>query len=89
MARSSVEAEYKEMAHSIYELLWLRILLTEIDFKPNEPMFLYCDNKAAKEIANNLVQHDQTKHVVVDRHFIKEKWDIELVNILFVMTENS
>ena len=52
-------------------------------------MKLCCVNKSAREIENNLVQHDQTKHVVVDRHFIKEKWDIELVNIPFVMTENS
>jgi hypothetical protein len=32
---------------------------------------MYCDNKAAIAIANNLVQHDRTKHLKVDRHFIK------------------
>lgn len=42
--RSSAEAEYKGMVHGICELLWLRILLTEIGFKPKEPMLLYCDN---------------------------------------------
>jgi ATP sulfurylase len=36
-------------------------------------MRLYCDNKAAISIAHNLVQHDRTKHVEIDRHFIKEK----------------
>jgi len=34
---------------------------------------LYCDNKAAIKIAHNPVQHDQTKHLEIDRHFIKEK----------------
>jgi hypothetical protein len=34
---------------------------------------LYCDNKAAISIAHNIVQHDRTKHVEIDRHFIKEK----------------
>ncbi|XP_070667885.1 secreted RxLR effector protein 161-like [Malus domestica] len=32
--RSMAEAEYKGMAHEICELLWLKILLTEIGFKP-------------------------------------------------------
>jgi len=36
-------------------------------------MRLYCDNKAAISIAHNLVQHDRTKNVEIDRHFIKEK----------------
>ena len=36
-------------------------------------MKLYCDNKSAINIAHNLIQHDRTKHIEVDRHFIKEK----------------
>ncbi|CAN6566752.1 unnamed protein product [Malus baccata var. baccata] len=34
VARSTAEAEYKWMAYRICELLWLRILLTEIGFRP-------------------------------------------------------
>ena len=35
-------------------------------------MKLYCDNKSAINIAHNPIQHDRTKHIEVDRHFIKE-----------------
>lgn len=52
-------------------------------------MQLYCDNQAAREIANNHVQHDRTKHVEVDRHFIKEKLDTNLVTIPFVKSEQQ
>ncbi|KAB2635466.1 hypothetical protein D8674_026000 [Pyrus ussuriensis x Pyrus communis] len=48
-------------------------------FKPKGSMLLYCDNQAAREIANNLVQHDRTQHIEVDRHFIKEKLDVKLL----------
>lgn len=36
------------------------------------PMALYYDNKAAKSIAHYPVQHDQTKHIELNHHFIKE-----------------
>jgi hypothetical protein len=36
---------------------------------------LWCDNKSAINIANNPVQHDRTKHVEIDRFFIKERLD--------------
>lgn len=69
-ATFAAEAEYKGMAHGIRELLWLWILLTKVEFKPKDHMLLYCDNQA-REIANNPVQHDRTKHVEVNMHFIK------------------
>ncbi|KAB2625988.1 hypothetical protein D8674_017648 [Pyrus ussuriensis x Pyrus communis] len=55
VARSTAEVEHRGMAHGIYELLWFRILLTDIGFKPQGAMLLYCDNQAAREIANNLI----------------------------------
>ncbi|CAL2270834.1 unnamed protein product [Prunus armeniaca] len=39
---------------------------------------------SAFEITNNLVQHDRTKHVEVDQHFIKEKLEHKLISIPFV-----
>ena len=30
-----------------------------------------CDNEAAIQISENPVQYDRTKHVEIDRHFIK------------------
>ena len=42
-------------------------------------MKLFCDNKSAINIAYDLVQHDKTKHIDVDQHFIKEKLDNRLI----------
>ncbi|KAB2602005.1 polyprotein (retrotrasposon protein) [Pyrus ussuriensis x Pyrus communis] len=68
---------------------WLRKLLWDLGFKPNETMKLYCDNKSARGIANNPVQHDRTKRVEVDRHFIKEKLEKKIVSIPFVKSEEQ
>lgn len=52
-------------------------------------MMLYSDNKSAISIAHNPVQHDRTKHVEIDRHFIKEKLESGLIYILFVTSSEQ
>ncbi|KAM1420476.1 hypothetical protein ACFX2I_002841 [Malus domestica] len=89
VSRSSAEAEYRGMAHGVCEMLWLRKLLESLGFTQKEAMKLYCDNKSAREIAENPVQHDRTKHVEVDRHFIKEKLEKKIVSISFVNSEEQ
>jgi hypothetical protein len=47
-------------------------------------MKLYCDNKVAIDISHNPVQHDRTKHIEVDNHFIKEKLDSHIISLPFI-----
>lgn len=86
VARSTAEAEFRAMAQGICELLWLKIVLDDYRIKWDAPMRLYCDNKSAISIAHNPVQHDRTKHVEVDRHFLKEKLDSGLICTPYVST---
>ena len=79
VALSSAKAEFCGMAKGLYELLWLRRLLTEIGFTPNCEMDLFYDIKSAIDISHNTTQHDRTKHVEVDRHFIKENLEAKII----------
>ncbi|KAL0404228.1 UNVERIFIED_CONTAM: Retrovirus-related Pol polyprotein from transposon RE1 [Sesamum radiatum] len=87
VARSSAEAEFRGMAQGICELLWIKRVLSDLRIEHAKPMNLYCDNKEAIEIAQNPVQHDRTKHVEVDRHFIKEKLDHKVIKFSFVKSK--
>ena len=49
-------------------------------------MKAYRDNKATISISHNLVLHDRTKHVEVDKHFIKEKLDKGLICMTYIPT---
>ena len=89
VARSSAEAEFRGMAHGVCEMLWIRNVLKELGFKLKQPMDLHCDNTSAIEIAHNPIQHDRTKHVEVDRHFIKENLDRKIIRFPFVYTEDQ
>ena len=63
-----------------------KLLLGDLGIHQTDSMRLFCDNKAAINIAHNPVQHDKTKHVEIDRHFIKEKLTSGIICILFVKT---
>lgn len=43
----SGEAEYRAMASTAYELIWLKSLLVDLGFSHTEPMSLMCDNQTA------------------------------------------
>ncbi|KZT75923.1 Cysteine-rich RLK (receptor-like protein kinase) 8 [Dorcoceras hygrometricum] len=89
VARSSAEAELRAMANGVCELLWLKLVLEELKLSWEVPMMLFCDNKSAISIVNNPVQHDRTKHIEVDRHFIKEKLEGGLICMPFVTSEQQ
>ncbi|CAO2841169.1 unnamed protein product [Amaranthus hypochondriacus] len=89
VALSSAEAEFRGIAKGVTEVLWLRKLLTELGFKPERSCELNCDNQAAISISENPVQHDRTKHVEVDRHFIKEKLENDIIHIPFVRSKQQ
>jgi len=89
VSRSSAKAEFRAMAQGICELLWLGSILEDLRIKIDEPMRLYCDNKFAISIAHNPLQHDKTKHIEVDRHFIKEKLDNGLICTPYVSSQGN
>jgi len=73
VARSSVAAEYRAMASTTYEFIWLKQLLKELQFGEFNQMTLICDNQVALHISSNPVFHEMTKHIEIDCHFILEK----------------
>ncbi|KAM7496324.1 hypothetical protein LguiA_020738 [Lonicera macranthoides] len=71
VARSSAEAEYRALAHTTAEIVWLRWLLQDMGITLTDPTPLFCDNKSAIQIAHNDVFHERTKHIEVDCHFVR------------------
>ena len=84
VSRSSAETKFRTMALDVCELLWLKIVLEDLRIQVQKPIELLCDNQSAISITHNLVQHDMTKHIAIDRYFIKEKLESGLLQISYV-----
>jgi hypothetical protein len=83
-ARSSTEAEYRALADTTSEILWIRWLLADLETSQSSPTDLYCDNRNSIQIAHNDVFHERTKHIEIDCHFIRQhllRGELHLISI--------
>jgi hypothetical protein len=89
VSRSSAEVEYCAVANSVAEACWLRQLLVELHNPLSRATLVYCDNVSAVYLSTNPVQHQRTKHVEIDLHFVREHVVIGDVRVLHVMTTSQ
>lgn len=69
---SSAESEYLAAGSAAQEVLWARMLLTELGFAQLQPTVLFSDNQAAIAIASDDVHHARTKHIDIRHHWIRQ-----------------
>ncbi|KAD5803001.1 hypothetical protein E3N88_14361 [Mikania micrantha] len=84
ISRSSAEAEYRGVANAVAETSWLRNLLFELHVPVRKATVVYCDNISAVSLTENPVQHQRTKHVEIDIHFVREKVRMGHVRVLHI-----
>nr|GEV14712.1 zinc finger, CCHC-type [Tanacetum cinerariifolium] len=72
ISRSSAEAEYRGIANAVVETCWLRKLLRDLHTPLSSATLVYFDNASVVYLSCNLVQHQRTKHIEVDIHFVRD-----------------
>ncbi|GKC76381.1 ribonuclease H-like domain-containing protein [Tanacetum coccineum] len=66
------EAEYRCVANAVAETCWLRNLLRELHTPLSSTTLVYCDNVSVVYLSSNPVQHQRTKHIEIDIHFVRD-----------------
>ncbi|GKB09218.1 ribonuclease H-like domain-containing protein [Tanacetum coccineum] len=64
--------EYRGVANVVAETAWLRNLLRELHSPLSTATLVYCDNISAVYMSANPVQHQRTKHIEIDIHFVRD-----------------
>nr|GEV39392.1 ribonuclease H-like domain-containing protein [Tanacetum cinerariifolium] len=84
LSRSSAEAEYRGVANDVDDTCWLRNLLRELHTSLSSAMLVYYDNVSAVYLSCNPVQHQRTKHIEIDIHFVRDLVSAGQVCVLHV-----
>ncbi|GJX33562.1 ribonuclease H-like domain-containing protein [Tanacetum coccineum] len=72
LSRSSAVAEYRGVVNVVAETAWIRNLLCELHTPLFTATLVYCDNVSAVYMSANPVQHQRTKHIEIDIHFVRD-----------------
>ncbi|GJT26336.1 putative RNA-directed DNA polymerase [Tanacetum coccineum] len=89
VSRSLAEAEYRALATVTCEIMWLLNLLRDFKLEIEKHVLIFCDNKAALQIAVNPVFHDRTKHFEIDLHFVRGKIIEGIIKPLKIESTNN
>ncbi|GJZ93396.1 ribonuclease H-like domain-containing protein [Tanacetum coccineum] len=84
LSRSSAEAEYRGVANAVAETCWLRNLLRELHTPLSTATIVYCDNVSVVYLSSNPVQHQRTKHIEIDIHFVRDLVTTGHIRVLHV-----
>ncbi|XP_039011132.1 secreted RxLR effector protein 161-like [Hibiscus syriacus] len=83
MARSTTETEYKSIADTVSEVVWLRTLLRNMHVKQVETTVIRSDNTSAVAISSNPVFHVKSKYVEL-MCFVRKKLTKKELSVSYV-----
>ena len=89
VSHSSAEDEYRAVANAVAEASWLHQLLAELHTPLRQAILVYCDNISTVYMSSNPIQHQRTKHIEIDLHFVRERVALGAVRVLHVPTTSQ
>nr|GEY21045.1 ribonuclease H-like domain-containing protein [Tanacetum cinerariifolium] len=80
----SQQAEYHGVSNVVAKTCWLRNLLCDLLTHLSSATLVYCDTVNVVNLSSNSVQHQRTKHIEIDIHFVQDLFAAGQVRILHV-----
>ena len=86
---STTEAEYISPCTAAREVTWLRRLLSDTGYPCDMGTKLYIDNQSTIKLIKNPEFHKKTKHIDVQYHFIREKYERGELDVEFMPSDKQ
>lgn len=88
VSRSSTEAEYRALANTTSEVIWIQNMMAELGITVQIPL-LWCDNLGATNLTVNPVYHSRMKHVQIDVHFVRDQVAQKKLTVCYLSTKDQ
>jgi hypothetical protein len=82
MTKSSTDSEFVTVEESVPYVLWILVLMKDLELKVTKPIKLMQDNLSAIGIINNGGSFSRSKHMIARQGFVKQH--VDLGDITFV-----
>lgn len=88
VALSTTEAEYMAVTEAVKEGIWLKGILRELGIN-QEVVTVLCDSQSAIHLVKHQAFHERSKHIDVRLHFVRDKVEQRVVEVVKVSTQEN
>jgi hypothetical protein len=82
---SSCEIEYMTMSKTAKEAIWIKRFFNELNFRNDQFVLIFADNKNAINLIINSLYHKKTKHIKMRWHWIKEMMNRKKITLRYLL----
>ena len=86
MPLSLAEAEHMETSTALCEAIWPTKFLVNLFRRKMEVNSILCDNQSCINLSENPVFHDQSKHIDIKCHFIRDSFQRGAIKLRYTPT---
>ena len=87
MALSTIEAEYVTACSTSCEVVWFKKLLSDLFDLQLDATYIHCDNQICMKLSENPVFHDNSKHIEINYHYIRDMVQRRAVKLQYAATD--
>nr|GEU59085.1 hypothetical protein [Tanacetum cinerariifolium] len=86
--RKSTVGEYVAAASCCGQMLWIQNQMVDYGFNLMNTK-IYIDNESTVCIVKNPVFHSKTKHIEIRHHFIRDSYEMKLIQVIKIHTDHN